>query len=146
MKRHENTVANFIRKYKETNDYHHTSGSGRKRKISESDVNYMLTSIKRKRTMTLEELRQLVGGNKVSKWTVSRALNRSGRLTSVIQKRRPLYLSKTPEDVSNFANHISIGQKKTGDVFFSQMNLLLPLDMRQGEEYGNIMINHIIQV
>ena len=57
------TINDFLKKYRETGSYMRSQGSGRKRKISDSDSNYMLLSIKKNRHITLNELKRSLPEN-----------------------------------------------------------------------------------
>ena len=87
------TINDFLKKYRETGSYMRSQGSGRKRKISDSDSNYMLLSIKKNRHITLNELKRSLPEN-ISKSTISRTVHRTGKVKNIWQTRKPFVSKK----------------------------------------------------
>ena len=77
------TIADFLKKMKETNDYHRKKGTGKKRKLSDSDVRYAQQLITRNRGIKRSEIVARLGKN-IHVSTVTRAFQRSGFTASSV--------------------------------------------------------------
>lgn len=87
--RSKTTVGDVLKRYDETGEFGREEGSGRKRKISDTDVDYAEIYMKRHRHCTVDEIRERCGLRHVHRSTISRALARRGLMTSVWQRRKP---------------------------------------------------------
>jgi transposase len=92
--RGKSSVESVTKRYRETGEYERLPGSGRKRKILDSEVDHMVLSVKRNRKITLNELREGLAADSVHKATISRALARSGRVENVWQTKKPFVSNK----------------------------------------------------
>jgi transposase len=88
------TVHRNIKRFRETGEYARKTGSGRKRKISDAEVDHMILSIKRDRNISLNELKQDLDDTSVHNSTISRALGRNGRVKNVWQTKKPFVSKK----------------------------------------------------
>ncbi len=99
----QSTVSRFLKNYNENGDHDRREGSGRKRKLSQTEVEYIELNIKRNRSITREEIRRYLGFRHVSRSTISRALARSGRVSSRYQTRKPFVSIKNIRKRLKFA-------------------------------------------
>jgi predicted transcriptional regulator len=101
----QSSVSRFLKHYEATGDYQRQEGSGRKRKLSERDVAYITSNIKRYRNMR-EDIRHNLGFQHVSKSTITRSLARSGKVSSRFQTRKAFASLKNIRQRMNLPRNI----------------------------------------
>jgi IS30 family transposase len=87
--KNQSSISRFLKHYNTTGDYQRVEGSGKKRKLSKGDENYIIQTVKRHRDITRDEMRKDHGFSNVSNSTISRSIKRTGKAMSVWQTKKP---------------------------------------------------------